>query len=132
MRLGSESCSPSSLEGWWVNTDGERPLELDGILLNVDRLVDVDEVRTPPRLYRKTPVRLGDVPRSAPAAITISFVVPFSGVPKEVKVLESVDDALAKRAIEAIAKWRYFPGVSHAGYPVNVRMSVSIPLASRG
>ena len=51
---------------------------------------------------------------------------------QEVKVLDAVDKQIEKRSVEAIAKWKFFPGVSHAGYPVKVRMSMPIRIASRG
>jgi hypothetical protein len=109
-----------------------RQLELNGALLNLDRLASASELRTPPRLYYSTPLNLGRVPRSTPPTITVSFVVPLNGSPQEIKVLDAVDKKVEKRSIEAIAKWKFFPGVSHAGNPVKVRMSMPVPISSRG
>jgi hypothetical protein len=111
---------------------GGRQLELNGRLLKLDRLAGSAELRTPPRLYFTTPLELGRVPRSTPAYITVSFVVPLNGSPQEIKVLDVVDKKIEKRSIEAITKWKFFPGVSHAGYPVKVRMTMPILIASRG
>jgi hypothetical protein len=108
-----------------------RELEIKGILLDVDRLTTVEEVRTPPRPYLTTPLDFGRVPRSTPPYITVSFVVLRNGSVEDVKVVEPVDKKISKRSIEAIAKWKYYPGVSHAGFPVNVRMSIPIKV-SRG
>jgi hypothetical protein len=107
-----------------------RQLELNGALLHLDRLASVAEVLTPPRLYFAAPLDLGRVPRSTPPFITISFVVLPNGSPHEVKVLDPVDKKIEQRAVEAIAKWKFFPGVSHAGYPVKVRMSMPVRIAS--
>jgi hypothetical protein len=104
-------------------------LELKGTLLKLDRLASEDEVRTPPRIYFSVPLNLGRVPRSTPPNLTISFVVQLDGTPHNIRVLERLDKKVEQRAIEAFAKWRFFPGVSHAGYPVHVRMSMPVPIA---
>jgi TonB family protein len=76
-----------------------------------------------------TPLGLGRIPRSAPPYITVSFVVLLNGSLQDVTVLETIDRKLARKSVEAIAKWKFFPGVSHAGYPVKVRMSMPVRLA---
>jgi TonB family protein len=106
-----------------------RGLELNGTLLDLNRLVNAEEVRTPPRPYKTTPLGLGRIPRSAPPYITVSFVVLPNGSLEDVKVLGTVDPKLARRSVDAIEKWKFFPGVSHAGYPVKVRMSMPIKIA---
>jgi hypothetical protein len=106
----------------------DRGLELNGILLDLDRLAGDAEVRTPPRPYVTTPLDLRRVPRSTPPKITVSFVVQRNGSVHDVRVLEAVDKKFAKRAAETIAKWKYYPAVSHAGYPVNVRMKLPITI----
>jgi hypothetical protein len=108
-----------------------RELELNGTLLDLNRLTTVEEIRTPPRPYLTTPVDVGRVPRSTPPYVTVSLIVRRNGSVEDVRVVEPVDKKLSKRFIETIGKWIYYPGVSHAGYPVNVRMSVPIKV-SRG
>ena len=106
-----------------------RALELNGTLADLDRLVSADEVKTPPRPFRTTPLSLGRIARSAPPIITVSFVVLPDGSLEDVKVLEKVDRKLAEKSVEAIEKWKFYPGVSHAGYPVKVRMSMPVRIA---
>jgi hypothetical protein len=111
---------------------GGGKLELNGTLLKLDRVVSAADARTPPRLYSTTPLELGSLPRAAPPYIAVSFVVLPNGSAEEVEVLDAVDKTIEKRLVEAIGKWKFYPGVSHAGYPVKVRMSMSIRVASRG
>jgi hypothetical protein len=106
-----------------------RELELNGTLMDLNRVVRAEEVRTPPRPYVTTPLGLGRIPRSAPPYITVSFVVLPNGSLQNVTVLETIDPKLARKSVEAIGKWKFFPGVSHAGYPVKVRMSMPVRLA---
>jgi hypothetical protein len=106
-----------------------RELELNGTLMDINRLVSAEEVRTPPRPYKTTPLDLGRIPRSAPPYITVSFIVLPNGSLEEVKVLGTVDRELAKKSVEAIAKWKFFPGVSHAGFPVKVRVSMPVRIS---
>lgn len=105
-----------------------RELKLDGTLLHLDRLATEAELRTPPRPYVTTPLDLGRIPRSTPAFITVTFIVLRDGSVRDVTVLEKVDRRIVQRAVDAIAKWKFYPGVSHGGYPVNVRVSVPIKM----
>jgi hypothetical protein len=124
--LRADGFEPLKVSG----TIGEgRQLELNGTLLDLNRVVNADEVRTPPRPYETTPVLRGRIPRSVPPFITVSLVVLPNGSPAEVRVLGKVDPKLARKSVEAIEKWKFFPGVSHAGYPVRVRMSMPVRLA---
>jgi outer membrane biosynthesis protein TonB len=63
-----------------------------------------------------------------PPFITVSLVVLPDGSPEDVRFLGKVDPRLARKSVEAIAKWKFFPGVSHAGYPVKIRMSMPVRL----
>lgn len=76
-----------------------------------------------------TPLGLGRMARSAPPYITVSFIVLPNGSLEDVRVLGPVDRKLAEQSAEAIAKWKFFPGVSHAGYPVKVRVSMPVKIA---
>ncbi len=105
-----------------------RELKLEGTLLHLDRLANQAELRTPPRPYLTTPLDLGRIPRSTPAFITVTFIVLRDGSVRDVTVLEKVDRTIAQRTVNAIAKWKFYPGVSHGGYPVNVRVSVPIKM----
>lgn len=105
-----------------------RELKLDGTLLNLDRLATEAELRTPPRPYVTTPLGLGRIPRSTPAFITVTFIVLRDGSLHNVTVVEKIDRKIAQRSVDAISKWKFYPGVSHAGYPVNYRMTMPIKI----
>ncbi len=105
-----------------------RELKLDGTLLPLDRLATEAELRTPPRPYVTTPLDLGRIPRSTPAFITVTFIVLRDGSLRDVAVLEKVDRRIVQRSVDTIAKWKFYPGVSHGGYPVNVRVSIPIKM----
>jgi hypothetical protein len=126
--LAAPGFEPLKVKGSVV---GGRQLELNGVLLDQDRLASSEEVRTPPRPYLTAPLDLGRLPRSTPPYITVSFVVLRSGSLHDVTVLEPVDEKVVKRSVEALTKWKFYPGVSHAGYPINVRMSMPIKIAGR-
>ncbi len=125
--LNAAGYEPLRLSGTIVQG---RELELKGKLLGLDRLVIESELRSPPRPYLTTPLQLGRIPRSAPAYIKVSFVVLRDGSLYDVAVLDKLDRKIQQRAVEGIAKWKYYPGVSRAGYPVNVR--ITIPVKLRG
>ena len=124
--LSADGYEPLKLSG--TVAEG-RELELDGTLLDLNRVANAEDVRTPPRPYLTTPLVRGRLPRSAPPYITVSLVVLLDGSPEDVRVLGKVDPKLARKSAEAIAKWKFFPGVSHAGYPVKVRLSMPVRLA---
>ena len=109
-----------------VTEGGE--LELDGTLLNLERIANVDEVRTPPLRRSTAPLSLGRLPRSTPPQVTVSCVVLLNGTVEDVRVLSDVDRKLAGRIVEAVSKWKFYPGVSHAGYPVKVQMTMPVKL----
>lgn len=125
--LNAAGYEPLKLTGTIVQG---RELQLTGKLLGIDRLVSEAELRTPPRPYLTTPLQLGRIPRSAPAYVKVSFVVLRDGSLYDVAVIDKLDRKIQERAVEAIAKWKYYPGVSSAGYPVNVR--ITIPVKLRG
>jgi hypothetical protein len=110
------------------NVVAGRELKLNGTLLNLDRLASEAELRTPPRPYVTTPLDLGRIPRSTPPFITVTFIVLRDGSLRDVTVLEKIDRKIAQRSVDAIAKWKFYPGVSHGGYPVNVRVSIPIKI----
>ena len=125
--LNSEGYEPLKVTGTVV---GGREVLLQGKLLDVDRLVSEAELRTPPRPYLTMPLQLGRIPRSTPAYIKVSFVVLRDGSLYDVAVLDQIDRKVRERAVETISKWKYYPGVSPAGFPVNVRITIPVKLAS--
>jgi hypothetical protein len=55
----------------------------------------------------------------------------LNGSLEDVTVVGTVDRKLARKTEEAMAKWTFYPGVSHAGFPVKVRMSMPVRIAGR-
>jgi hypothetical protein len=108
---------------------GGRQLELDGVLLPLDRLASEEELRALPRPFITGPLKLGRLPRSAPSQVTVSFVVQRDGSLRDVEVLGKVDRTIARRSVEAIAQWRFYPAISHGGYPVDFRMTVPVDIS---
>lgn len=113
------------------NVEDRSTLELNGTLKDLNRLAGAEEVRTSPRPYLTTPLSLGRIPRSTPPYITASFVVLLDGSLEDITIVETIDRKLARKAVEEIAQWKFYPAVSHAGYPVKLRMSMRVRIAGR-
>jgi TonB family protein len=58
-------------------------------------------------------------------AVLIRVVIDENGVPTEPKVERSLDKGLDEKAIEAVKKWRFKPGLKD-GKPVPVSASIQI------
>ena len=76
-----------------------------------------------------------NVPPPAPVAssqpargewtVTLSLVVDSEGHPRNVHVVRSLGMGLDEKAIEAVSKWRFEPGLKN-GYPVAVQIAVEV------
>jgi hypothetical protein len=109
---------------------GRDPLALKGTLLKLNRVVRVTDVPMPPRLYLATPLDPGLIPRSGPQELTVSAVVRLDGSLEEIDVLNPMERNVEKRLVQQIGKWKFYPGVSAAGYPVKVRMTMTLPVST--
>ena len=57
--------------------------------------------------------------------VTLVFVVDTNGDVRDVQVVESTNRQFDQPAIDAVQKWKFFPG-KKGGKPVNVRLQVPI------
>jgi periplasmic protein TonB len=57
--------------------------------------------------------------------VTLSLVVDSEGHPRNVHVVRSLGMGLDEKAIEAVSKWRFEPGLKN-GYPVAVQIAVEV------
>ncbi len=106
-----------------------REIRMGGELLSEDRLASLAELRTPPRPFLTPPPKLGRRATAAPAQVTMSFVVTRDGTLRDVSVVGSVERDIARRCVEAVKQWKFYPGISQAGNPVNVRVSLPIDIS---
>ena len=122
---------PTKLAGDITN---KSTLRLHAEMLHVDRIAKMSEVKSPPRLTaREEP----DVPSDVAAGsyeVVVSFVVSKQGTIRDIRVDKSTNPALTEPCLKALAKWKFSPAVSKAGYPVNMRLSApfKFDIASRG
>jgi periplasmic protein TonB len=58
-------------------------------------------------------------------SVTLSLVVDSEGHPRNVHVVRSLGMGLDEKAIEAVSKWRFEPGLKN-GYPVAVQIAVEV------
>ena len=69
-----------------------------------------------------TPIREGEV--------VVSYTVDTAGVPEDVKVVKSLDEASNGRVIEAVRKMRYTPGQLN-GQPVDMPILLHVDFTSK-
>jgi TonB family protein len=58
-------------------------------------------------------------------AVTLSITVGANGVPRDIRVVKSLDPGLDQKAIEAVGKWRFRPGQMD-GQPVGVTFIIQV------
>ena len=62
-------------------------------------------------------------------AVMLSIVVDEKGVPQEIKVVHSLGLGLDQKAIEAVQKWRFKPGLKDGkAVPVSANIEVNFRL----
>ncbi len=83
-------------------------------------------VSAPVPLYRPDP-EYSDEARKAKysGAVLLSIVVDVEGRARDIKVVKSLGMGLDEKAMEAVQKWKFKPGMSN-GKPVNTRATVEV------
>ncbi len=81
-------------------------------------------VSAPRLLSQVRPTYTADaLARRVQGSVVLEAIVTAAGVPADIRVVRSLDADLDRRAIEAVAEWRFDPG-RLAGRPVNVLVTV--------
>jgi TonB family protein len=80
-----------------------------------------------PRLSFKVEPRYSDAARQAKVqgTVVLYVVVGEDGVPRDMKVLRSLEPSLDRNAIEAVQQWRFNPGLKD-GKPVAVQATIEV------
>ena len=58
-------------------------------------------------------------------SVLVSLTVGIDGVPTDIKVVKGLGEGLDEKAVEAVQKWRFRPGLRN-GKPVKVRASIEV------
>ena len=82
---------------------------------------------SPPNVVEKVEPEYTDEARKAcfSGAVLLSLVIDNQGVPRDIRVVQPLGMGLDDKAIEAVQKWRFKPGLKN-GQPVAVRAQVSV------
>jgi TonB family protein len=80
-----------------------------------------------PRLRSKVEPRFSDEARRAQiqGTVVLYVVVGEDGIPRDMKVLRSLEPSLDRNAIEAVQQWRFNPGLKD-GKPVAVQATIEV------
>ena len=83
---------------------------------------------TPPSVIHKVRPEYSDQARAArlTGTVTLSLVVNTDGKIDGIRVLKGLGMGLDEKAIEAIQKWRFKPGLDRKRAPVRVRVTVEL------
>ncbi|MBC8011867.1 MAG: TonB family protein, partial [Burkholderiales bacterium] len=106
-------------------------LALHARLDSSDRVVAASELGTPPRVISQTAPELTEQIRRAGGSALLSFVVDKDGVPTNLRVQQTDNNAFSRLCLSAVASWRFSPGLTRAGQPVNVRVQVPLQVSAR-
>jgi len=81
----------------------------------------------PPSLVSKVEPSYSDEARNAKisGSVLLAVVVDPTGVPRDIRVTRSLGLGLDEKAIEAVSKWRFAPGMKD-GKPVSVRATIDV------
>ena len=70
--------------------------------------------------------------RGVQGEVLIAMVVDQDGLPQNLHVIKSLDSGLDQKALEAVAKWRFKPGMKDGQpVPVQATLAVTFRLADR-
>ncbi len=100
-------------------------LNLNAVLLSVDRLAAAREIRDSPKVLPQSQVAPFVPPTAAVGTqVTISLVVEKDGKTRDIVVEKSTDAGFAEECLKAVKKWKFSPAINKDGKPVNLKISV--------
>jgi len=105
-------------------------LRLDALMLSVDHIATTGEIKTPPQPIETPAPNFGGIGVGGATELTMSFVVWRDGTLREVTAVGAKDKGLAKRCVEAVAKWKFHPALAADGHPLNVRVSLPLKIST--
>ena len=112
----------------WVSTAQSGPSGGDAKPQDADEpVVELGPGVTPPRVIHQVSPdpNSGGQGFRINGVVLIGLIVGSRGVPRDVRVVQSLDKDLDKQAIDAVQQWRFEPA-RKAGNPVAVRVTVEI------
>jgi TonB family protein len=82
---------------------------------------------SPPAVIFKTDPEYSEIARKlyARGAVMLTIIVDPNGTARDIKVVKSLGFGLDEKAIEAVEKWKFRPGMK-SGQPVNVRATIEV------
>lgn len=102
----------------------EKTLELWSSMVPIEKLARIADIEVQPKPIKMVQPKL---PKNATTLkgvkVLISVVIDETGQPRDWRVIDAADPALADACIEAIAQWRFEPARAN-GQPVKVRVTV--------
>ena len=100
------------------------PPSLSGLAGTVRRIAGVDRK---PRLIYKVDPQYSDKARKKhrQGTVVLSLIVDEHGLPYDIRVLRSLGLGLDEKAMEAVAQWRFQPGIKD-GHPVKVWVTIEV------
>jgi len=98
-----------------------------GILAANDRVYKMGDGITPPRVLSKIDPDYTEEARAAKVAgtVVLSLVIGADGLAKDINVVGSLGSGLDEKAVEAVQKWLFQPGLKE-GEPVQVMATIEI------
>jgi protein TonB len=106
----------------------EKSLDLTTFLVPIEKLARVADLDSQPKPIKTVHPKLTkDAAKFKGQKVKVSLVVDETGMPRDWRILETPDAALADTCIEAIAQWRFEPATVN-GQPVKVRVTVPLVL----
>ncbi len=116
---------PKTLTG---TIEANKPLDLNAALEPIERIARPSELDERPLPVKTVQPAISDPSRFRDKFVMISVVVDKDGTPRDIKVEKSNDEEYAVLCVEAIAQWRFTPGLIR-GQPVKAR--VTVPFSAR-
>lgn len=114
---------PATVSG---TVEPDKTVELWSSMVPIEKLARVSDLEVQPKPVKVVQPKL---PKNADKfkgqKVLISVIVDETGQPRDWRIVDTPDDALADACVEAIAQWRFEPARAN-GQPVKVRVTVPL------